>query len=226
MKEEFSRTASLLGEDGVNKLVNCKVAVFGIGGVGGHLAEALVRAGIGSIDLIDFDTVSFSNINRQIAALQSTVGKRKVDVLKERFLDINPDLKIEVFPIFYGKDTENHFDLSAYDYVADAIDSVSSKLCLIENATACGTPIISAMGAGNKLDPTAFKVADIYKTSVCPLAKVIRSELKKRGIKKLKCVYSEEIPAVRLTPPGSLSVVPSTVGLIMAGEIIKDIINS
>lgn len=226
MKEEFSRTALVIGEDTVLKLKNSKVAVFGLGGVGGHAAEALVRAGIGSLDLIDFDTVSLSNINRQLAALHSTVGKKKVEVLKERFIDINPEAVINTFPVFYDSETENQFDLSKYDYIVDAIDSVKSKINLIVNATAVGTPIISSMGAGNKLDATAFKVADIYKTSVCPLAKVIRTELKKRGVKKLKCVYSEEQPKVRSTPPGSLSFVPSTVGLILAGEVVKDIIRS
>lgn len=224
MKEEFSRTAAVIGEEALDKLKNSKVAVFGLGGVGGHAAEALVRAGIGHLDLIDFDTVSLSNINRQLAALHSTVSKKKVEVLKERFLDINPDAKINTFPVFYNDDTENQFDLSCYDYIIDAIDSVKAKINLIANTTDSGTPIISSMGAGNKLDPTAFKVADIYKTSVCPLAKVIRTELKKRGVKKLKCVYSEESPAVRTTPPGSLSFVPSAVGLIMASEVIKDII--
>lgn len=226
MKEEFSRTALVIGEDAVLKLKNSKVAVFGLGGVGGHAAEALVRAGIGSLDLIDFDTVSLSNINRQLAALHSTVGKKKVEVLKERFIDINPELVINTFPVFYDSETKNQFDLSKYDYIVDAIDSVKSKINLIVNATAVGTPIISSMGAGNKLDATAFKVADIYKTSVCPLAKVIRTELKKRDVKKLKCVYSEEQPKVRSTPPGSLSFVPSTVGLILAGEVVKDITRS
>lgn len=226
MKEEFSRTALVIGEEAVNKLKNTKVAVFGLGGVGGHAAEALVRAGIGSLDLIDFDTVSLSNINRQLAALHSTIGKKKVEVLKERFIDINPEAVINTFPVFYDEETENQFDLYGYDYIVDAIDSVKAKINLIVNATNTGTPIISSMGAGNKLDATAFKVADIYKTSVCPLAKVIRTELKKIGIKKLKCVYSEEMPKVRSTPPGSLSFVPSTVGLIIAGEVVKDIIKS
>lgn len=225
MKEEFLRTATVIGEEALKKLKNAKVAVFGLGGVGGHAAEALVRAGISNIDLIDFDTVSLSNINRQLAALHSTVGKKKVDVLKERFIDINPDAIINTFPCFYDSDSENLFDLSSYDYIIDAIDSVKSKINLIVNATNFGTPIISSMGAGNKLDPTLFKVSDIYKTSVCPLAKIIRTELKKKGVKKLKCVYSEEIPKIRVTPPGSLSFVPSTVGMIMAGEVIKDIIN-
>lgn len=225
MKEEFSRTAKVIGEENLNKLKNCKIAVFGLGGVGGHAAEALVRAGIYHLDLIDYDTVSLSNINRQIAALHSTVGMKKVDVLKERFHDINPEAIINTFQIFYDSNTENQFDLSSYDYIVDAIDSVKEKINLIVNATSSSTAIISSMGAGNKLDPTAFKVSDIYKTSVCPLAKVMRTELKKKGIKKLKCVYSEEQPKIRSSPPGSLSFVPSVVGLIIAGEVIKDIID-
>ena len=224
MKEELSRTAIIVGDAGIEKLKNAKVAIFGLGGVGGHAAEAIVRAGIGSIDLIDHDTVSLSNINRQLAALHSTVGKLKVDVLRERFIDINPTVNINTFPVFYDNDTEKQFDLSAYDYIIDAIDSVGAKINLIVNAEKCGTPIISSMGAGNKLNPTAFMVSDIYKTSVCPLAKVMRYELKKKGVKKLKCVYSKEIPSVRTTPPGSISFVPSAVGLIIAGEVIKDII--
>lgn len=224
MKEELSRTAIIVGEAGIAKLKNAKVAVFGLGGVGGHAAEAIVRAGVGSIDLIDHDTVSLSNINRQLAALHSTVGKLKVDVLRERFIDINPTVNINTFPVFYDNDTENQFDLSIYDYIVDAIDSVGAKINLIVNAEKCNTPIISSMGAGNKLDPTAFTVSDIYKTSVCPLAKVMRYELKKKGVKKLKCVYSKEIPSIRTTPPGSVSFVPSAAGLIIAGEVIKDII--
>lgn len=224
MKEEFTRTEAVIGTAAVNKLSKSKVAVFGLGGVGGHAAEALVRAGIGSIDLIDFDTVSLSNINRQIAALHSTVGQKKAEVLKNRFADINPNAVIKVFPVFYDSTTAAGFDLSAYDYIVDAIDSVSSKVLLIVNATACGTPVISSMGAGNKLNPAEFKVADIYKTKVCPLAKVMRAQLKKAGVKSLKCVYSEEEPLVRTTPPGSVSFVPSAVGLIMAGEVIKDLI--
>ena len=224
MKEEFSRTAMVIGEENLDKLSKAHVAVFGVGGVGGHAAEALVRAGIGNIDIIDSDTVSLSNINRQIIALKSTVGKLKVEVLKDRLLDINPELVVNIFPVFYDKETGKNFDFSKYDYIVDAIDSVASKIELIVNANLENTPIISSMGAGNKLEPTLFEVADIYKTSVCPLAKTMRYELKKRGIKKLKCVYSKEIPAIRSTPPGSLSFVPSTVGLIMAGEVIKDII--
>ena len=224
MKEEFSRTAMVIGEENLDKLSKAHIAIFGVGGVGGHAAEALVRAGIGNIDIIDSDTVSLSNINRQIIALKSTVGKLKVEVLKDRLLDINPELVVNIFPVFYDKENSKNFDFSRYDYIVDAIDSIASKIELIVNANLENTPIISSMGAGNKLEPTLFEVADIYKTSVCPLAKTMRYELKKRGIKKLKCVYSKEIPAIRSTPPGSLSFVPSTVGLIMAGEVIKDII--
>lgn len=224
MKEEFSRTAKVIGEENLDKLNNAHVAVFGIGGVGGHAAEALVRAGIGNIDIIDSDTVSLSNINRQIVALHSTVGKLKVEVLKDRLIDINPDLNINVYPIFYDESTENQFDFEKYDYIVDAIDSIASKIELIVNATEKNVKIISAMGAGNKLEPSLFEVSDIYKTSVCPLAKTMRYELKKRGVKKLKCVYSKELPKVRTTPPGSLSFTPSVMGLIMAGEVVKDLI--
>lgn len=224
MKEEFSRTALVIGEENSEKLKASHIAVFGVGGVGGHCAEALVRAGVGSIDIIDSDTVSLSNINRQLVALHSTVGKLKVDVLKKRLLDINPDLKIKAHPVFYDFNTKEQFDLSKYDYIVDAIDSIGAKVELIVNASNVSIPIISAMGAGNKLEPTLFEVADIYKTSVCPLAKIMRYELKKRNIKSLKCVYSKEIPAIRSTPPGSVSFVPSAVGLIMAGEVIKDLI--
>lgn len=224
MKEEFSRTAKVIGEENLDKLNNAHVAVFGIGGVGGHAAEALVRAGIGNIDIIDSDTVSLSNINRQIVALHSTVGKLKVEVLKDRLIDINPDLNINVYPVFYDESTENQFDFEKYDYIVDAIDSIASKIELIVNATEKNVKIISAMGAGNKLEPSLFEVSDIYKTSVCPLAKTMRYELKKRGVKKLKCVYSKELPKVRTTPPGSLSFTPSVMGLIMAGEVVKDLI--
>jgi tRNA A37 threonylcarbamoyladenosine dehydratase len=225
MKEEFSRTEKVIGSDAVTKLNAAKVAVFGVGGVGGHAAEALVRAGICRIDLIDFDTVSVSNINRQIVALHSTVGKKKVDVLKERFLDINNSLCINTYDIFYNEETEHLINLLDYDYIIDAIDSVSAKIHLIKSAYEKGVPIISSMGTGNKLDATAFKVADIYKTSVCPLAKVMRYELKKVGVKKLKCVYSEELPVIKATPPGSMPYVPAVAGLILAGEVIKDIVS-
>ncbi len=224
MKEEFTRTEAIIGSDALNKLKNAKIAIFGVGGVGGHAAEALVRVGVGQIDLIDFDTVSISNINRQIVALHSTIGKMKVDVLKERFSDINTDAIINTFPIFYNKDTQNLINLSQYDYIIDAIDSVSAKVNLIKNAYENNIPIISSMGTGNKLDATAFKVADVFKTKICPLAKVMRYELKKVGIKELKCVYSEELPVIKATPPGSMPYVPAVAGLILAGEVIKDII--
>ena len=231
MKEEFSRTALLLGEDGVSCLSSSRVAIFGVGGVGGYVAEALARAGVGTLDLIDKDDVSISNINRQIIALHSTVGQYKVDVAAARIKDINPDAVVNVYRTFYLPETAREFDFSAYDYVIDAIDTVTGKIQLVLQAQAAGTPIISSMGAGNKLDPTRFEVADIYKTSVCPLAKVMRRELKSRGVKKLKVVYSKEPP---MTPnvsnrengkqvPGSISFVPSCVGLIIAGEVIKDL---
>ena len=224
MKEEFSRTETIIGSEALNKLKNAKIAIFGVGGVGGHAAEALSRAGVGQIDLIDFDTVSISNINRQIVALHSTIGKKKVDVLKERFSDINTDAIINTFPIFYNEDTQHLINLLEYDYIIDAIDSVSAKVNLIKNAYENNIPIISSMGTGNKLDATAFKVADVFKTKVCPLAKVMRYELKKVGVKKLKCVYSEELPVIKSTPPGSMPYVPAVAGLILAGEVIKDII--
>lgn len=233
MITQFARTELLLGEAAVEKLQHSRVAVFGVGGVGGYVAEALARAGIGALDLIDNDTVSLSNINRQIIALHSTIGQPKVEVAAKRLLDINPKLKIVSHKCFYLPETREQFDFTQYDYVADAIDTVAGKIALAEQANAAGTPIISAMGAGNKLDATAFKVADISKTAVCPLAKVMRKELRQRGINHLKVVYSEEPP---LTPhpsaeksgkrqtPGSVSFVPSVVGLIMAGEIIKDLV--
>lgn len=248
MLNQFSRTELLLGKDGMERLANARVAVFGIGGVGGYVVEALARSGVGTLDLIDDDKVCLTNINRQIFATRKTVGKYKVDVAKERILDINPDAKVNIYKNFYLPDTAEQFDFSQYDYVVDAIDTVSGKLQLVEQAEASGTPIISSMGAGNKMDPTAFEVADIYKTSVCPLAKVMRRELKKRGIKKLKVVYSKEKPLVpiddmaiscktncicppgtvrkctqRRQVPGSNAFVPSVVGLIIAGEVVKDL---
>lgn len=246
---QFSRTELLLGNKAMERLKNSRVAVFGIGGVGGYIVEALVRSGVGEIDLIDDDKVCLTNINRQIIATRSTVGRYKVDVAAERIADINPDVKVHTHKTFYTPETAHEFDFSLYDYVADAIDTVTGKIELVMNADRSGTPIISSMGAGNKLDPSAFEVADIYKTSVCPLARVMRYELKKRGIKHLKVVYSRE---KALTPiddgatgcktncicppgtarkctqrrqvPGSTAFVPSVVGLIMAGEIIKDLI--
>ncbi len=225
----FSRTELMLGEDAMNRLATTRVAIFGVGGVGGYALEALVRSGVGEIDVIDFDTVSESNINRQIIATEETVGKYKVDVCRERALSINSMVKINAIRSFFSPDNADNFDLSGYDYIIDAIDTVSAKIELIVRAQNAGTPIISSMGAGNKLDPTMFEVSDIYKTSVCPLARVMRSELKKRGVKKLKVVYSKEEPIKRTVDgdgrhaPGSISFVPSVVGLIIAGEVIKDI---
>ena len=232
-REEMQRTEMLLGYDGVENLKNSKVAVFGVGGVGGYTAEALARSGVGSIDLYDSDRVSLSNINRQIAALHSTVGKYKADVIKERILDINGCAEVNAYKVFYLPENADDYPLDKYDYVVDAIDTVSAKIELICRCNKMGVPIISAMGAGNKLDPTAFKVADIYSTRMCPLAKVMRRELKSRDIKSLKVVYSEEKakkPEIQLYDsennkpvPGSVSFVPSVAGLIIAGEVIKDL---
>lgn len=232
IKEEYSRTAYVYGEESIKKLNNSKVAVFGVGGVGGFACEALARAGVGEIDVFDRDTVSLSNINRQIIALQSTVGRSKVDVMKERIADINPDCKVSAYKVFYLPENADQFDLTRYDYIIDAVDTVSAKLEIVCRANACQVPVISAMGAGNKTDPTMFEVSDINKTTVCPLARVMRRELKKRGVKKLKVVYSKEEPVKRenadiengKTVPGSLSFVPSVMGLIIAGEVIKDLI--
>ena len=230
MKETFVRTKNLIGDAAMEKLANARVAVFGIGGVGGHVVEALARSGVGALDLIDKDTVSVSNINRQIIALHSTVGKYKVEAMKERIADINPDCRVETYNCFYLPETKDQFDFSKYDYVVDAVDTVTAKLTLVCEANEKNVPIISSMGAGNKLNPAMFEVADIYKTSVCPLAKVMRRELKKRGIKSLKVVYSKE---EAITPsniegeervPGSTAFVPSVAGLIIASEVIKDLI--
>jgi tRNA A37 threonylcarbamoyladenosine dehydratase len=235
MSEQFSRTELLIGKEGIEKLSKSRVAVFGIGGVGGYVVEALVRSGIGAIDIIDNDTVCESNINRQIYATTKTIGKNKVDVAKERILEINPNIKVKTFQMFFTPQTADEFDFSNYDYIVDAIDTVVGKLSLIEKAKEYGVPIICSMGAGNKLDPTKFEVADISKTSVCPLARVIRTELKKRKIKDVKVVYSKEQPIKpnsTLNPqtnkqaPGSIAFVPSVAGLIIAGEVIKDIILS
>ena len=235
MSEQFSRTELLIGKEGIEKLSKSRVAVFGIGGVGGYVVEALVRSGIGAIDIIDNDTVCESNINRQIYATTKTLGKNKVDVAKERILEINPNIKVNTFQMFFTPQTADEFDFSNYDYIVDAIDTVVGKLSLIEKAKEYEVPIICSMGAGNKLDPTKFEVADISKTSVCPLARVIRTELKKRKIKDVKVVYSKEQPIKpnsTLNPqtnkqtPGSIAFVPSVAGLIIAGEVIKDIILS
>jgi tRNA A37 threonylcarbamoyladenosine dehydratase len=249
MLDQFSRTELLIGKEGMEHLKHARVAVFGIGGVGGYTVEALARSGVGTLDIIDDDKICLTNLNRQIYATRKTVGQYKVDVAEERILDINPNAVVNKHQTFYVPDTAEQFDFSQYDYVVDAIDTVTGKIELIMQAEKTGTRIISSMGAGNKMDPTAFRVADIYKTSVCPLAKVMRRELKKRGIKKLKVVYSEEKPmkpiddmaisckqhcicppgtarkcTQRRQVPGSNAFVPSVVGLIIAGEVIKDLI--
>ena len=224
MENRFSRTEALLGEWAMEKLKKARVAVFGIGGVGGHVVEALVRSGVGAVDIVDSDKVCLSNLNRQIIATESSIGKYKVDVMKERILDINPEAVVNVHKCFYLPETKDEFDFSQYSYVVDAVDTVTAKIQLVMEAAEAGVPIISSMGAGNKLDPTAFQVADIYKTSVCPLAKVMRRELKKRGIKKLKVVYSKEQPVVKNAVPASVAFVPSVAGLIIAGEVIKDLV--
>ena len=232
IKEEFLRTAYVYGEASIEKLKNAKIAVFGVGGVGGYICEALCRAGVGHIDIFDRDTVSLSNINRQIIALHSTVGRPKVEVMKERMLDINPDCEINAYNVFYLPENADEFDLSKYDYIADAVDTVAAKLEIAERAYKSGVSVISAMGAGNKTDPTRFEVADISDTTVCPLARVMRRELKARGIKKYKVVYSKEEPQKSGVTdpesgkaiPGSLSFVPSAMGLIMASEIINNIV--
>ena len=228
--EELSRTAMLLGTEAVERLKNKRVIVFGVGGVGGYTCEALARTGVGQIDVVDNDTVSLSNINRQIIALHSTVGRPKVEVMKERIFDINPQIKVNAINTFFTPETSADFDFSQYDYVVDAIDTVKGKIELCVLCKESGTPIISSMGAGNKLDPCGFKVSDVYKTAVCPLARVMRTELKKRGIKKLKVVYSEELPVQTDndgTPgkrvPASVAFIPSVVGLIIASEVIKDL---
>ncbi len=248
MLNQFSRTEILLGADAMKKLSNARVAVFGIGGVGGYTVEALARSGVGTITIIDDDKVCLTNINRQIIATRKTVGKQKVDVMKERILEINPKASVFTHTCFYLPEHADEFDFTQYDYIVDAVDTVTAKIELVMQAKKCKTPIISCMGAGNKLDPTMFEVADIFKTSVCPLAKVMRKELKARGIKDLKVVYSKEIArkpiediensckgncicppgaartcASRRAIPGSNAFVPSVAGLIMAGEVIKDI---
>lgn len=232
ISEEFSRTAYVYGEEAVEHLKNAKVAVFGVGGVGGYICEALCRAGVGHIDIFDRDLVSVSNINRQIIALHSTVGRPKVEVMRERMLDINPNCEITAYNVFYLPENADEFDLSKYDYIADAVDTVAAKLEIASRAYRLGVPVIAAMGAGNKTDPTRFEVADINDTAVCPLARVMRRELKARGIKKYKVVYSKEEPRksgvtdpeTGKAIPGSLSFVPSAVGLIMAGEIVNHLV--
>lgn len=235
MEECLQRTGLLLGEAGLSQLKKAKVAVFGVGGVGGFAVEALARSGVGHLALFDKDTVSVSNLNRQIIALHSTIGKSKVEVMKERIQDINPEIVVEANECFYLPENADEYDLSQYDYILDAVDTVTAKLELVVRAQAANVPIISSMGAGNKLDPTLFRVTDIYKTAVCPLAKVMRKELKARGIRKLKVVYSEELPKKpaetiaedgRRALPGSIAFVPSVAGLIMAGEVIKDLVGA
>ncbi len=234
--EQFIRTALLLGENGVERLRRASVAIFGIGGVGSFAAEALARAGVGRLLLVDPDAVAESNLNRQLIALHSTIGRNKAEVMRERILDINPDADVIALPLFYEAATADAVSLSGYDYIVDAIDTVSSKLLLIERAMALGIPVISSMGAGNKLDPAAFEAADIYETSVCPLARVMRRELKKRGISSLRVVYSREAPAApkfgaapvpgKRQTPGSVSFVPSAAGLILAGEVVRALIKT
>lgn len=237
--EQFIRTEMLLGAETLEKLQNAHIAVFGVGGVGGYVVEALARSGVGQFDLIDNDTVALSNINRQIIATHSSVGKYKVDVMKERILDINPAAKVNVHKCFFLPENSKEFDFGKYTYIVDAIDTVTAKLELIVRANEAGVPIISSMGTGNKLNPTMLEVSDIYSTQVCPLARVMRTELKKRGIKKLKVVYSKEQPIKCLKKekdkiisentgrikdvPGSVAFVPSVAGFIIAGEVIKDI---
>ena len=250
MLTQFSRTELLLGKEGMERLKDARVAVFGVGGVGGYVCEALVRSGVGAFDLIDDDKVCLTNINRQIIATRSTVGKYKVDVMKERMLDINPDVKVQTYKCFFLPENADDFPFAEYDYVVDAVDTVTAKIELVMKCQSMGVPIISSMGAGNKLDASAFQVADIYKTKMCPLAKVMRRELKKRGVKKLKVVYSEEKPTrpiedmaiscrthcicppgaahkctERRDIPGSVAFVPSVAGLIVAGEVVKDLVN-
>ena len=238
MTEQFSRTELLLGKGNMEKLQNSRVAVFGVGGVGGYVVEALTRSGIGAIDLIDNDTVSQSNLNRQIIATYDTIGKYKTEVMRDRIRSINPECREEVHNCFYLPETQLQFDFSKYDYVVDAIDTVTGKIALVMQAKEANTPIISSMGAGNKLNPAEFEVADIYQTAVCPLARVMRQELKKRGVKKLKVVYSKEKPLQPMREaqtteetettgkpvPGSVAFVPSVSGLIIASEVVKDLL--
>ena len=235
MKEQFGRTAMLLGEDAMDRLARARVAVFGVGGVGGYAAEALARSGVGALDLVDDDRVCLSNLNRQILALHSTLGMYKVDVAEARIRDINPDCAVTKWRCFFTPETAGQFDFSVYDYVVDAIDTVAGKVELIARAKAVGAPVICAMGAGNKLDPTRFEVADLRETTVCPLARVMRRECRKRGIERLKVVYSDEPPAACATPegelppgkrqvPASMAVAPAAAGLVLASEVIRDLI--
>ena len=249
MLNQFSRTELLFGKEAMDILENSRVAVFGVGGVGGYTVEALVRSGVGAIDVIDDDKVCLTNLNRQIIATRKTIGKYKVEVMRDRILEINPDAKVNVHKCFFLPENADEFPFEEYDYIVDAVDTVTAKISLVMKCQETGTPIISCMGAGNKMDASAFKVADIYKTKVCPLAKVMRRELKKRGVKKLKVVYSEENPMTpiedendncknncicppgvqrtclqRRAVPGSMAFVPAVAGLIIAGEVVKDLI--
>lgn len=230
IQRTFSRTELLIGKENIEKLRDKKVAIFGLGGVGSFVTEGIIRCGIKNLILVDNDEISPSNINRQLYALQSTIGKKKTDLAKERCLDINPIANIQTFNLFYLEETQNQIDLSDCDYIIDAIDTVSAKLLLIENAKKLNIPIISSMGTGNKLNPFAFQISDIFKTSVCPLARTMRYELKKRGynsktLKNLKVLFSTEIPASSIRPPASISFVPSVAGLMIASEVIKDLCN-
>ncbi|MCM1253135.1 MAG: tRNA threonylcarbamoyladenosine dehydratase [Clostridium sp.] len=225
MLNQFARTELLLGKEAMEKLGRAHIAVFGIGGVGGYIVEALVRSGVGNFDLIDSDKVSLTNINRQIIATEETIGRYKVDVMKERMLSINPDVKVNTHQCFYLPENASELDLSRFSYVADAVDTVTAKIELILQAQKAGVPIISCMGSGNKLNPTQLEIADIYQTSVCPLAKVMRRELRRRGVEKLKVLYSREEPIkVGQAVPGSVSFVPSAAGIIIASEMVKDIV--
>lgn len=229
MQEQLSRTELLIGREGLEKLKNARVAVFGIGGVGGYVVEALARSGVGAFDLVDSDRVALSNLNRQIIATRDTIGKYKTEVMEHRIHSICPETQVEIHNCFYLPETREAFDFTQYDYVVDAVDTVTAKIDLIMSAKEAGVPIISSMGAGNKMDPAGFMVADIYETSVCPLAKVMRRELKKRGIENLKVVYSKEKAIKRETEernpvPGSIAFVPPVAGLIIAGEVVKDLI--
>ena len=234
MKEELSRTELLIGEHGIEKLANAKIAVFGVGGVGGYVVEALARCGVGTFILTDNDTVSMSNINRQIIALHSTVGMNKTEDIKQRIMDINPNAKVELHNCFYLPDDHDEYDFAGYDYVIDCVDTVAAKIDIIISAQQAGTPVISSMGTGNKLNPAMLEIADIYKTSVCPLARVMRYELKKRGVKKLKVLFSkEELIKVsapleegskRRSIPGSVAFVPAAAGLVIASEVVRDLV--
>ena len=235
MQNAYSRMELLIGREGVTKLGTAKIAVFGLGGVGSYVVEALARCGVGSLTLVDHDKVSVTNINRQLFALRSTFGKSKVQVAKERIHDIDDDIIVHTYEVFYNEDTEGMFDFYVYDYIVDAIDTVTSKLMLISRAKECRVPIISCMGTGNKLDPSRFEITDISRTSVCPLAKVVRSELRKRGIRKVKVLYSKEKPisvpkseeskgTSNRPVPGSIAFVPASAGLMIAGEVVKDLL--